>query len=98
MKISRGVLSTLHSSQNQTLRGLSVLSSNNVVPNSSLKTRSKFEPNTQQSRTFLGLVNAIDKQIYRWAKNQLPPISKTEQIALGCGTIGKFTMLFTNYS
>eukprot|EP00970_Alexandrium_tamarense_P012733 scaffold3060_cov223-Alexandrium_tamarense.AAC.8 len=42
----------------------------------------------QQKRTLLGLVHAIDKRVYRWAKGVLPPISKTENIALGCGTIG----------
>eukprot|EP00565_Helicotheca_tamesis_P007714 CAMPEP_0185735746 /NCGR_PEP_ID=MMETSP1171-20130828/26109_1 /TAXON_ID=374046 /ORGANISM="Helicotheca tamensis, Strain CCMP826" /LENGTH=799 /DNA_ID=CAMNT_0028406157 /DNA_START=192 /DNA_END=2592 /DNA_ORIENTATION=+ len=41
-----------------------------------------------QVRTLLGIVHAIDKRVYRWAKSVLPPISKTEQIALGCGTIG----------
>eukprot|EP00574_Skeletonema_japonicum_P002788 CAMPEP_0201714226 /NCGR_PEP_ID=MMETSP0593-20130828/790_1 /ASSEMBLY_ACC=CAM_ASM_000672 /TAXON_ID=267983 /ORGANISM="Skeletonema japonicum, Strain CCMP2506" /LENGTH=811 /DNA_ID=CAMNT_0048203491 /DNA_START=150 /DNA_END=2586 /DNA_ORIENTATION=+ len=41
-----------------------------------------------QRRTLLGLVHAIDKRVYRWAKGVLPPISKTENIALGCGTIG----------
>lgn len=43
----------------------------------------------QQNRTILGLVPAIDKRLYRLAKGVMPPISKTEQIALGCGTIGK---------
>jgi hypothetical protein len=42
----------------------------------------------QQQRTLLGFVHAIDKRVYQWAKRQMPPISKTEQIALGCGTIG----------
>jgi hypothetical protein len=41
-----------------------------------------------QRRTLLGLVHAIDKRVYRWAQSVLPPISKTENIALGCGTIG----------
>ena len=44
----------------------------------------------EQRRTLLGLVHAIDKRVYRWAKGVLPPISKTENIALGCGTIGEF--------
>ena len=47
----------------------------------------------QQQRTLLGFVNAIDKRVYQWAKRQMPPISKTEQIALGCGTIGAFLFL-----
>lgn len=42
----------------------------------------------QQSRTILGLIPAVDKRLYRLAKGVMPPISKTEQIALGCGTIG----------
>lgn len=42
----------------------------------------------QQTRTIVGLVNFIDKRVYRWAKSVMPPISKTEQIALGSGTIG----------
>jgi alkylation response protein AidB-like acyl-CoA dehydrogenase len=49
----------------------------------------------QQSRNIVGLVHAIDKRIYRWAKGVLPPISKTEQIALGCGTIGFDRDIFT---
>jgi len=42
----------------------------------------------QQRRGILGLSKAIDKRIYRMARSVMPPISKTEQIALGCGTIG----------
>lgn len=42
----------------------------------------------QQRRTLLGLVGAVDRRVYRWARGVLPPISKTENIALGCGTIG----------
>ena len=47
---------------------------------------------TGQKRTLLGLVHAIDKRVYRWARGVLPPISKTENIALGCGTIGEFVL------
>ena len=43
-----------------------------------------------QRRTLLGLVHAIDKRVYRWAQSVLPPISKTDNIALGCGTIGMY--------
>ena len=43
----------------------------------------------QQRRTLLGLVGAVDRRVYRWARGVLPPISKTENIALGCGTIGE---------
>ena len=43
----------------------------------------------QQARGILGVSHAIDKRVYRWAKGVLPPISKTENIALGSGTIGE---------
>ena len=42
----------------------------------------------QQRRTILGVSKALDKRLYRAAKGVMPTISKTEQIALGCGTIG----------
>eukprot|EP00977_Amphora_coffeiformis_P003061 scaffold578_cov167-Amphora_coffeaeformis.AAC.8 len=44
--------------------------------------------NQQQVRTILGVSSALDKRLYRMAKSVMPTISKTEQIALGCGTIG----------
>ena len=49
----------------------------------------------EQRRTFLGISKAIDKRAYRMAKGVMPPISKTEQIALGCGTIGFDRDIFT---
>ncbi len=52
-------------------------------------------PHYQQQRTLIGLSYAIDKRFYRWAKSVLPPISKTENIALGCGTIGELSTLHT---
>lgn len=42
----------------------------------------------QQRRGILGISQAVDKRLYRMAKSVMPAISKTEQIALGCGTIG----------
>lgn len=51
--------------------------------------------NVEQRRTFLGLSKAIDKRAYRMAKGVMPAISKTEQIALGCGTIGFDRDIFT---
>jgi hypothetical protein len=45
---------------------------------------------SQQSRSILGISKALDKRLYRAAKGVMPSISKTEQIALGCGTIGTF--------
>jgi hypothetical protein len=66
-------------------RSLSVLAS------SSQLTGARNQQNhLQQTRTFIGLVDAVDKRVYRWAKGIMPPISKTEQIALGCGTVGTF--------
>jgi hypothetical protein len=45
---------------------------------------------SQQSRSILGISKSLDKMLYRAAKGVMPSISKTEQIALGCGTIGTF--------
>lgn len=47
-----------------------------------------FPQRRTPSRTILGLSKSIDKRVYRMAKSVMPAISKTEQIALGCGTIG----------
>lgn len=49
----------------------------------------------QQRRGILGISKAIDKRLYRMAKSVMPAISKTEQIALGCGTIGFDRDIFT---
>ena len=68
-----------------TPRGNAVL--NNVLPRNNNQQQ-------QQQRTLVGLVHAIDKRVYRWAKGVLPPISKTENIALGCGTIGEFVFCY----
>lgn len=51
--------------------------------------------NSQRRRTFLGLSKAVDKRLYRAAKGVMPAISKTEEIALGCGTIGFDRDIFT---
>jgi len=70
---------------------LSVLSSASGIPHGSsslLRDHGDGNFHKQQKRSFLGIVHAIDKRVYRWAKGVLPPISKTENIALGCGTIG----------
>jgi hypothetical protein len=80
-------------SSGTTTRTLSVLSSGPPQSSSNntfqFKSSGKISPHYQQQRTLLGLVHAIDKRVYRWAKGVLPPISKTENIALGCGTIGE---------
>ena len=52
-----------------------------------LKEQSKANV-SQQNRSIVGLAHAIDKRVYRWAKSLMAPISNTEQIALGSGTIG----------
>ena len=83
---------TLHGKSS--LRSFSILSSTNNL--NAAQQQQQFKPSKvvsgstqlQQQRTLLGLVHAIDKRVYRWAKGVLPPISKTENIALGCGTIG----------
>lgn len=48
-----------------------------------------------QRRGILGISKALDKRLYRMAKSVMPAISKTEQIALGCGTIGFDRDIFT---
>jgi hypothetical protein len=68
-------------------RSLSVLASSSQLTGA----RSQ-QHQLQQTRTFIGLIDAVDKRVYRWAKGIMPPISKTEQIALGCGTVGTFLL------
>ena len=63
------------------------------VNGNQFKSNGKSSPHCQQQRTLFGLSYAIDKRFYRWAKSVLPPISKTENIALGCGTIGELSTL-----
>ena len=48
---------------------------------------------TMQKRTILGISSALDRRLYRMAKGVMPTISQTEQVALGCGTIGKLILL-----
>lgn len=49
----------------------------------------------EQRRTIMGISKALDKRLYRLAKGVMPTISKTEQVALGCGTIGFDRDIFT---
>jgi len=49
----------------------------------------------QQRRGIMGVSKALDKRLYRAAKSVMPAISKTEEIALGCGTIGFDRDIFT---
>jgi alkylation response protein AidB-like acyl-CoA dehydrogenase len=51
--------------------------------------------NLEQRRTILGISKALDKRLYRMAKGVMPNISQTEQVALGCGTIGFDRDIFT---
>lgn len=48
-----------------------------------------------QRRTILGISKFLDKRLYRMAKGVMPTISQTEQVALGCGTIGFDRDIFT---
>jgi hypothetical protein len=80
---ARARLSGIASSNNATL---SVV---NIQIGQSNSNDKKSSPHSQQQRNIFGLSHAIDKRFYRWAKGVLPPISKTENIALGCGTIGE---------
>lgn len=70
-------------SRQSNVRQLSVLSTSSY----GLKKERKVKL-SQQERSIVGIAHAIDKHVYRWAKSLMPPISKTEQIALGSGTIG----------
>jgi acyl-CoA dehydrogenase len=60
-----------------------------------VKTMLHQQQQQQSRRTILGISSALDKQLYRAAKGVMPAISKTEQIALGCGTIGFDRDIFT---
>lgn len=55
----------------------------------------KAAPQAVARRSIVGLIPALDKRIYRASKSVMPAISKTEQIALGCGTIGFDRDIFT---
>jgi alkylation response protein AidB-like acyl-CoA dehydrogenase len=98
MIFSKGATTSLTlttNNYNQYIRSsLSTLSSSTSLTLTQTKTTSNKkpfllpQPQAIQTRSLVGLVNAIDKRVYRWAKSMMPPISKTEQIALGCGTIG----------
>lgn len=86
-------LTTSTNNTSSSIRSLSILTSrSSPLASSSASSSFKHQHNHQyqQQRTLLGLVHAIDKRVYRWAKGVLPPISKTENIALGCGTIGEY--------
>jgi len=48
-----------------------------------------------QRRTIMGISKALDRRLYRMAKGVMPAISQTEQVALGCGTIGFDRDIFT---
>lgn len=89
MIITKGALSA-SIQKNSSSRALSSLSSSNYF-----KTGNTHLNKNSQSRSIVGLVDAIDKRIYRWAKGVMPPISQTEQIALGSGTIGFDRDIFT---
>jgi len=55
----------------------------------------RFRQNIIQRRTILGISKALDKRLYRMARGVMPTISQTEQVALGCGTIGFDRDIFT---
>jgi alkylation response protein AidB-like acyl-CoA dehydrogenase len=62
---------------------------------SSILLRQGGTTTTTQKRTILGISKAVDKRLYRMAKSVMPTISQTEQVALGCGTIGFDRDIFT---
>ena len=83
MLSSRSAISRTAGATTASARSLSVLGGGSG-PSRDLPGRHR-----QQTRGILGVSHAIDKRVYRWAKGVLPPISKTENIALGSGTIGE---------
>jgi acyl-CoA dehydrogenase len=78
----------LQNTKNQSI----IMLSRHVSPQSSLVRRSVV---AQQTRGILGISAALDRKLYRAAKSVMPTISKTEQIALACGTIGFDRDIFT---
>jgi hypothetical protein len=94
---SQASLHHKYKAQNKCLSTL--LSCNNSITNPSRKWNtcdSSFNDTTSlQSRNIVGISHALDKRIYKWAKSVMPPISKTEQIALASGTIGFDRDIFT---
>lgn len=50
----------------------------------------------QQTRGILGISSSLDARLYRMAKGVLPKLSATEQVALGCGTLGIDGDIFAN--
>ena len=51
--------------------------------------------NNIQYKTILGISKVLEKRLYTMAKGVMPAISQTEQVALGCGTIGFDCDIFT---
>lgn len=90
MIIAKGALNASVQMHNSS-RALSTISSSNYLT----KKRNTHINKHSQTRGIVGLVDAIDKRVYRWAKGVMPPISQTEQIALGSGTIGFDRDIFT---
>ena len=84
MLSSRSAISRTAGATTASARSLSVLGGGSGPSRDRLPGRHR-----QQARGILGVSHAIDKRVYRWAKGVLPPISKTENIALGSGTIGE---------
>ncbi|GFH62165.1 acyl-CoA dehydrogenase-like protein [Chaetoceros tenuissimus] len=86
MLISRGALAkaTLHKTSKDASRAVACTLSSNYQNNKPF-----------QQRNIVGISHAIDKRLYRMAKGVMPPISQTEQIALGSGTIGFDRDIFT---
>jgi len=66
-----------------------------LARNTCRKAAQKVGQTTTQRRTILGISKALDKRLYRMARGVMPTISQTEQVALGCGTIGFDRDIFT---
>ena len=80
MKISSAAASSL-AQKTAKCHGQSLRSPiSTLAPSAILRSNNNYK--YTQQRSIVGLVNAIDKRIYRFCKTLMPPISATEQTAL----------------
>lgn len=69
--------------------------SNKLMRSATSNIPGRTSQNITQRRTILGISKALDRRLYRLARGVMPSISQTEQVALGCGTIGFDRDIFT---
>ena len=85
MKLSKATLSSIQRRNNHRYcSGFMTNNNGNINPNHSNRNAHQF----QSHRTIVGIIPPLDRKIYNFSKTLMPPISQTEQTALGCVTIG----------